>query len=170
MFHSLPWWLSGKEITCQWRRQGFNLWVRKIPWSSKWQPTPVFLPGEYHGQRSLVGYSPCGCKRVRLDSVNKQQQKSNKTCILPLHLGTRFERLLSQSCFPLMYLCWQDEILEGKSTSLLSTGFKAYYRYSISLQTLILILSGSMLESANLTQRFASFNNTSNTDMGQSIS
>jgi len=36
----------------------------KIPWSRKWQPTPVFLPGESHGQRSLVGYSPCGCKEL----------------------------------------------------------------------------------------------------------
>ena len=34
----------------------------KIPWRKKWQPTPVFLPGEFHGQRSLVGYSPWGCK------------------------------------------------------------------------------------------------------------
>ena len=38
--------------------------VRKIPWRRKWQPTPVFLPGKSHGQRSLVGYSPWGC-RVR---------------------------------------------------------------------------------------------------------
>ena len=41
---------------------GGNPWVRKIPWRRKWQPTPVFLPGEYHGQRSLAGYSPWGCK------------------------------------------------------------------------------------------------------------
>ena len=41
---------------------GFNTWVRKIPWSRKWQPTPVFLPGESHGQRSLVYYSTCGHK------------------------------------------------------------------------------------------------------------
>ena len=37
-------------------------WVLKIPWRRAWQPTPVFLPGESHGQRSLVGYSPWGCK------------------------------------------------------------------------------------------------------------
>ena len=37
---------------------GFDPWVRKIPWSRKWQPTSVFLPGEFHGQRSLKGYSP----------------------------------------------------------------------------------------------------------------
>jgi len=40
----------------------FNLWAGKIPWRRKWQPTPVFLPGEYHEQRSLVGYSPWDCK------------------------------------------------------------------------------------------------------------
>ena len=38
-------------------RCGFDPWVRKIPWRRKWQPTPVFLPGESHGQRSLAGYS-----------------------------------------------------------------------------------------------------------------
>ena len=35
---------------------------QKIPWRRVWQPTPVFLPGEFHGQRSLEGYSPVGCK------------------------------------------------------------------------------------------------------------
>ena len=52
---------SGKEPTCQCRRQkrrGFDPWVGKIPWRRAWQPTPVFLPGELHGQRSQVGYSP----------------------------------------------------------------------------------------------------------------
>ena len=45
---------------------GFDLWVGKIPWRRAWQPTPVFLPGEPHGQRSLVGYSPWA-RRVRHD-------------------------------------------------------------------------------------------------------
>ena len=39
-------------------------WVRKIPWRRAWQPTPVYLPGEFHGQRSLVGYSPWGPKEL----------------------------------------------------------------------------------------------------------
>ena len=43
---------------CKCGRPGFNPWVRKIPWRRKWQPTPVFLPGKFHGQRSLVGYNP----------------------------------------------------------------------------------------------------------------
>jgi len=41
-----------------------NPWVRKIPWRRKWQLTPVFLPRKSHGQRSLAGYSPWGCKRL----------------------------------------------------------------------------------------------------------
>ena len=40
----------------------FNPWVGKSPWRRKWQPTPVFLPGESHGWRSLGGYSPRGRK------------------------------------------------------------------------------------------------------------
>ena len=50
--------LSGKESACQCRRHRFDPWVGKIPWRRKWQPTPAFLPGKSHGQRSLVGYSP----------------------------------------------------------------------------------------------------------------
>ena len=73
----LPCWLSGKESACQCRRCQFDLWVRKIPWRKKWQPPPVFLPGKPHGQRSLAGYSPWGCKRVRHDLAAKQQQKSS---------------------------------------------------------------------------------------------
>jgi len=41
---------------------GFDLWVKEIPWRRKWQTTPVFLPGESHRQRILVGYSPWGHK------------------------------------------------------------------------------------------------------------
>ena len=54
-------YLKCKE-SCQcrrWNRRGFNSWVGKIPWSRKWQPTPV-LSGKAHGQRSLEGYSPWG--------------------------------------------------------------------------------------------------------------
>ena len=67
LIQRLPWWFSGKESACtvrRHRRPGFNPWVRKIPWKRKWQPTPVFLPGKVHGQRSLVGYSPWGFKEL----------------------------------------------------------------------------------------------------------
>ena len=60
-FH-LSWWLSSKESAYQCRERRFNPWVGKIPWRRKWQPTPVFLPGKSHGQRSLAGFSPWGRK------------------------------------------------------------------------------------------------------------
>ena len=69
--YRLPCWLNCKESTCQCRRWGFHLWVRKIPWRKKWQPTPGSLPGTSHGQRSLAGYNPWGHKRVRQDLVPK---------------------------------------------------------------------------------------------------
>ena len=56
----LPRWCSGKESIYRCRRckrHGFHPWVWKIPWRRVWQPTPVFLSGEFHGQRSLAGYS-----------------------------------------------------------------------------------------------------------------
>ena len=43
---------------------GFDPWVGKIPWRREQLPTPVFLPGEFHGQSSLAGYSPWGCKEL----------------------------------------------------------------------------------------------------------
>ena len=55
-------WLSGKEPTCQCRRHVFDPWVGKIPWRREWQPPPVFLPGDFHGLRSLAGYSLWGLK------------------------------------------------------------------------------------------------------------
>ena len=57
---------SGKESTCQCRRCRVHPWVGKIPWRRKWQPTPAFLPGESHGQRSLAGYSPWVAKSQTL--------------------------------------------------------------------------------------------------------
>ena len=56
---------SCKESICQCRRHKrhrFDPCVGKILWSRKWQPNPVSLPEKFHGQRSLVGYSPWGCK------------------------------------------------------------------------------------------------------------
>ena len=63
----LPKGLSGKESVCQCRRRRrcrFSPHVRKISWLRKWQPTPIFLPGKSHGQRTLVDYSPWGRKEL----------------------------------------------------------------------------------------------------------
>ena len=46
------------------QRPGFDPWIRKIPWRREWQPTLVLLLGEFHGQRSLVGYSPWDSKEL----------------------------------------------------------------------------------------------------------
>jgi len=52
-----------EESVCNAGGLGLIPWVRKIPWRrERLLPTPVFLSGEFHGQRSLVGYSPWGCK------------------------------------------------------------------------------------------------------------
>ena len=56
-----PRWCSGKETACQCRRfkrHRFNLLVGKIPWSRKWQPTLVLLPGTFHGEKNPAGHSP----------------------------------------------------------------------------------------------------------------
>ena len=66
---SFPVDASSKESACQCRRclrHGFDPWVRKIPCRKKQQLTLVFLPGKFHGGKSLVGYSPWGHKESAL--------------------------------------------------------------------------------------------------------
>ena len=53
-----------KNLSAMQETQKFSHWVRKILWRRKWLPTPIFLPGEFHGQRNLVGYSPWGHKEL----------------------------------------------------------------------------------------------------------
>ena len=99
--YGLPWWLSAKESTCQCRRLKFHPWVRKIPWRRKWQPTPVFLLGKSHGQRSLAAYS-MGLQRVGHKLATKQQHKYQ--CFKNSH----YDHLSGYSCDTaehLIYLC-----------------------------------------------------------------
>ena len=66
-----------KEPTFQWRRHkrhSFNPGVGKIPWRRVWQPTPVFSPGESHGQKSLEGYSPWGHKELDMTEATQHAQ------------------------------------------------------------------------------------------------
>ena len=51
------------------REHGLDTWIRKIPWRREWEPTPVFLPGESHGERNLMGYSPWGHKELDMTEV-----------------------------------------------------------------------------------------------------
>ena len=69
----LPWWHS-----LQYGRSGFDPWVGKIPWRRAWQPTAVFLPGEFHGQRSLGGYRPWSLKES--DTTKQAQHILKQAC------------------------------------------------------------------------------------------
>ena len=62
------------------RDSTFDPWVRKIPSRRKWQPTPVFLPGKFHGQKSLVGYRPWGLKES-----DKAESEHTHTHIIRIH-------------------------------------------------------------------------------------
>ena len=83
-------WLSGKHSASQWRRrrrQRFDPWVGKIPWRRGWQPTPAFLPGKSQGQRSLVGYSPCGGKEL---DTTQQLNHHHLSSLTLLRTGKHF--------------------------------------------------------------------------------
>ena len=83
-------------------RPGLDPWVRKIPWRRKWQLTPVLLLGRFYGRRSLVGYSPWGCK------------ESDTTEQLHFHFGYKTSHILEY-----MYLSFQQNVFF----------FKVYYYY-----------------------------------------
>ena len=76
--YCFPGGVSGKEPNCQCKKHkrslpmqrcGFDSWFGKIPWERSWQPTPVFLPGESHGLKNLVGYSPQDHKEADMIEV-----------------------------------------------------------------------------------------------------
>ena len=87
-YQCFPCGAGGKEPACPGRRckrSGFNPWVRKIAWRRAWQPTPVFLPGESHGERSLAGYSPRGHKEsdttARLSTHARMMYQWEQCCV-----------------------------------------------------------------------------------------
>ena len=61
------------------KKSEFDPWVEKIPWRRAWQPTPVFLPGEPHGQRSVVGYGPKSCKELDTIEVTEHTHTHRST-------------------------------------------------------------------------------------------
>ena len=85
-------WFSSKESACQCRRCRFNPWIGKIPWRRKWQPTAVFLPQEFQGQRSLVDYSPWG--RKELDTTEHSPTLESKLSPRGVHVQKCFKDYL----------------------------------------------------------------------------
>ena len=118
--HLIPWWLSSKESACQCRKPELDSWLGKIPWRRKWQPTPVFLPGESHEQRDLVGYSPRGHKESdTTEQLNNNTSSSHSVFThktMTQRLCCLFDRITEDSVlkeelmifkvFPKMY-CFQ---------------------------------------------------------------
>ena len=88
-------WLRQLRIYLQCWGPVFDPWVRKIPWRRECLPTPVFLPGEFHGQRSLEGYSPRGNKAS--DMAERHTWLSH---LLFAHVG-------EGDGTPLQYSCWK---------------------------------------------------------------
>ena len=82
------------ETAYQCQRWEFDPWVGKIPWRRKWQPIPVFLPGKSHRQRSLVGYSPWGHKKVR----NMTEQLNNILYTCTRHSTQCYTYKVKQHC------------------------------------------------------------------------
>ena len=92
-------------------RRMFDPWVGKIPWRRKWQPTPVFLSGEAHGQRILEGYSPMGHKaHTHIKSLGISDEEKDRICPWAvcvkrgvfnlLHPGYKSHRLSRSDCSP----------------------------------------------------------------------
>ena len=104
---------SGKESTCQCRRCKrceFNSWFGKILWRRKRQPTPVFLPGEFHGKRSLEGYSPWGCKE--LDMTERLSTAHIQPAWTILNTGRKWENAESMTVLVLLclFVQWDQEV------------------------------------------------------------
>ena len=98
----LAWLLGQWSVYLQCGRPRFSPWVGKIPWKRKWQPTPVFLPGRFHGRRSLVGYSPWGCKELDTTEwllfVSLRKVKNFIVCLFLFFSFLRFAITSLQHC------------------------------------------------------------------------
>ena len=110
-----------ERIYLQWgaRRYRYGSRIRKIPWSRKWQPTPVFLPGKSHGERNLVGYSPWIHKHLGLTACTHMTSLNLRgvkhLCIKQsqyLH-GSHFLNLISKN--------WERNLIDSKQVIIFIT-------------------------------------------------
>ena len=89
---------SGKEPACRRRKRcGFDPWVRKIPWRRTQQPTPAFLPGESHRQRSLADYSAWGHKESGMTEQPSMGTTHPPSCGDPCRIADNNVRCQGQS-------------------------------------------------------------------------
>ena len=112
---------SGKESACQsrrYKRPGFDSCIEKIPWSRRWQSTPVFLPGKFHVQRNLVGYCPRGCKeseRTEQVSLRVFAAWMEATCV-PECQPCQVEQVLT--CYAFYYFSFSHFMLGKMSIAI----------------------------------------------------
>ena len=104
----VPWWLSGRQSTCQSKQCGFDPWVRKILWRRKWQPTAVFLPGESHRQGSLVCYSPWGREEFDMTERLNNDRLTERFTSTP-HLGF-YLRITHAQCVHRTVVCNSEKL------------------------------------------------------------
>ena len=123
---------SCEELTCQCRRHKgcrLNPWVGKIPWRRAWQLTPVFMPGEFHGQRSLGGYSPWGHKESDMtEQLSTHARSKTWKCVEILWWSVRLHDTLlsalgtlanSHNTFSEGELkCYLDPVVRGSTLSI----------------------------------------------------
>ena len=107
-----------KNLPTKWET-GFNPWIGKIPWRREWVPTPIFLPGEFHGERSLAGHSPWVHKEsditeqlTLLRSLERGQYSGSWT-LVSLHLPTVGYREMKTSFAPDLHCFWGKNFKPG---------------------------------------------------------
>ena len=129
MISCFPGGSDGKESSCN-AGDWLDPWVRKILWQREWQPTPVFLSGEFHGQRSLAGYGPWGCKE---SDTTEQLTFSLFTIFLAcvLHKNRQWALI----CWTLLYALMLCKTLFANSATL-GNAFQSLNVTSITINTM----------------------------------
>ena len=117
----LPWWLSWYSLPAVQETQVFYLWVWKIPWRRKWQPTPVFQPRESNGWINLLGYHPWGHKELdtteRLYFHFRFTALNLRMCILlSHHISLKFPFVHLLSVHLEEKLLWQEVLVNIENT------------------------------------------------------
>ena len=115
-----PGFPSGSESAWQCRRCFCNVWVRKIPWRTKWQSTPVLLTGKSHVQRNPAGYSPWGHKES-----DRTQQLSMPTRCHSLRQGSLKQKQWESKSF---YSQFNFEVASTSATSTVANLYNSYVK------------------------------------------
>ena len=93
-------------IRLQCKKPKFDSWVRKIPWRRKWQPTPVFLPGGFHGQRILTGYKIWSSKELDMTEQTTHRMWKERFPYFEVEIKAVFDML--RKCFICVNSTWRS--------------------------------------------------------------